>query len=72
MMPVMKLVYRLEFEVPDDIYAIEVGAVLQWTAEWFRLKGWKAQITSQTIRGSALRHVRRLDRRLQSAQQSEG
>jgi hypothetical protein len=40
----MKLVYRLEIEVPDDSLAADIGRVLQDTWGWLRWKGWKVRV----------------------------
>lgn len=43
----MKLVYRLEVEVPDDSLASDVARSLNEAWSWLRLRGWKVRMTPQ-------------------------
>jgi hypothetical protein len=43
----MKLVYRLEIEIPNDALATDVGRVIQEAWSWLRLRGWKVRLTPQ-------------------------
>lgn len=40
----MKLVYRIELEVPENVLALDVGQALKWVKDWLSCKGWKVKI----------------------------
>jgi hypothetical protein len=42
----MKLVYKLEIEVPDAALAQEIGDALQGAWNWLRFKGWRIKVTA--------------------------